>query len=160
MPNLGQLVSEVQSNLQGYTLRQDRITWLATTGGISATDLVIKIGSADNLAKGEANARLNEQLSELTKQFKELQGNVQSGKHQQLEDQGEYKILVAELRETIKQLVLQPVLAGGVVTVLAPLAVMTWGLQTWAVLCLAITLLLAGGGLLLARLPTAASGSH
>ena len=61
---------------------------------------------------------------------------------------------------SIKQLVLQPVLAGGVVTVLAPLAVMTWGLQTWAALCLAITLLLAGGGLLLARLPTAASGSH
>ena len=52
MPNLGQLVSEVQSNLQGYTLRQDRITWLATAGGISATALTIKIGSADNLAKG------------------------------------------------------------------------------------------------------------
>jgi hypothetical protein len=52
MPNLGQLVSEVQSNLQGYTLRQDRITWLATPGGISATDLTIQIGSADNLAKG------------------------------------------------------------------------------------------------------------
>jgi len=61
---------------------------------------------------------------------------------------------------SIKQLVLQPVLAGGVVTVLAPLAVVTWGLQTWAVLCLAITLLLAGGGLLLARLPTAESGSY
>jgi len=61
---------------------------------------------------------------------------------------------------SIKQLVLQPVLAGGVVTVLAPLAVVTWGLQTWAVVCLAITLLLAGGGLLLARLPTAESGGH
>jgi hypothetical protein len=46
------MTSEVQSNLQGYSLRQDRITWLATAGGISATDLTIKIGSADNLAKG------------------------------------------------------------------------------------------------------------
>jgi ESS family glutamate:Na+ symporter len=59
---------------------------------------------------------------------------------------------------SFKQLVLQPLLAGGVVTVLAPLAVVTWGLQTWAALCLAITLLFAGGGLLLARLPTAAKG--
>ena len=52
MPNFGQLVSEVQSNLQGYTLRQDRITNLTNPGGISATDLSIQIGSADNLAKG------------------------------------------------------------------------------------------------------------
>ena len=52
MPNFGQLVSEVQSNLQGYTLRQDRITWLANPSGITATDLTIQIGSADNLAKG------------------------------------------------------------------------------------------------------------
>jgi hypothetical protein len=52
MPTFSQLVNEVQSNLQGYTLRQDRITNLANTGGISATSLSIKIGSADNLAKG------------------------------------------------------------------------------------------------------------
>ena len=52
MPTFSQMTSEVQSNLQGYSLRQDRITWVATSGGISATDLSIKIGSADNLAKG------------------------------------------------------------------------------------------------------------
>jgi len=52
MATFSQLTSEVQSNLQGYSLRQDRITWMATPGGISATDLTIKIGSADNLAKG------------------------------------------------------------------------------------------------------------
>ena len=52
MPTFSQLVNEVQTNLQGYTLRQDRITNLANSGGISATDLSIKIGSADNLAKG------------------------------------------------------------------------------------------------------------
>ena len=52
MATFSQLVSEIQSNLQGYTLRQDRITWVANADGISATDLTIKIGSADNLAKG------------------------------------------------------------------------------------------------------------
>jgi hypothetical protein len=63
----------------------------------------LELVQKDNLEKGQSNARLNQQLSELTAQFKELQGSVQSGKHKQLEDQGEYKILVAELRETIKQ---------------------------------------------------------
>jgi len=52
MATFSQLINEVQTNLQGYTLRQDRITNLANSGGISATDLNIKIGSADNLAKG------------------------------------------------------------------------------------------------------------
>jgi hypothetical protein len=52
MATFSQLINEVQTNLQGYTLRQDRITNLANAGGISATDLSIKIGSADNLAKG------------------------------------------------------------------------------------------------------------
>ena len=52
MPTLSQMVSEVRANLAGYTLRQDRITNLANVGGITATDLNIKIGSADNLAKG------------------------------------------------------------------------------------------------------------
>ena len=52
MPSFSQMTSEVQSNLQGYSLRQDRITWVATAGGITTTDLNIKIGSADNLAKG------------------------------------------------------------------------------------------------------------
>jgi hypothetical protein len=75
----------------------------ATTDDPAALKAKLDLVKADNLAKGEANTRLNDQLSELTKQFKELQNNVQSGKHKQLEDQGEYKILVAELRETIKQ---------------------------------------------------------
>lgn len=52
MATFSQLVNEVQSNLQGYTLRQDRITNLTNSGGITATELAIKIGSADNLAKG------------------------------------------------------------------------------------------------------------
>jgi len=52
MPTFAQLVDEVRANLSGYTLRQDRITNLANVGGINTTDLSIKIGSSDNLAKG------------------------------------------------------------------------------------------------------------
>ena len=47
-----QMVDEVRSNLSGYTLRQDRITNLTNPGGISTSDLAVKIGSSDNLAKG------------------------------------------------------------------------------------------------------------
>ncbi len=42
---------------------------------------------------------------------------------------------------SIKQLLLQPVLAGGVITVAAPLAVAAWGLPIWSELCLALTAL-------------------
>ena len=46
------MVDEVKSNLQGYTLRQDRISYVANSGGISTTSTTIDIGSASNLAKG------------------------------------------------------------------------------------------------------------
>ena len=52
---------------------------------------------------------------------------------------------------SLKQLLLQPFLAGGVVTVVAPLAVADWGLPTWTGFCLALVLLAGGGGLLLAQ---------
>lgn len=52
MPNLNDMVNEVRSNLQGYTLRQDRLTYLANTGGINTTATEIQVGSASNLAKG------------------------------------------------------------------------------------------------------------
>ena len=52
MPSFDQLVDEVKSNLIGYTLRQDRLTYLTNTSGISTTSLAINIGSTDNLAKG------------------------------------------------------------------------------------------------------------
>lgn len=45
---------------------------------------------------------------------------------------------------SIKQLLLQPVLAGGVVTVAAPLALHSWGLPVWTGACLALTLLWSG----------------
>ena len=52
MATLNEMIDEVRSNLAGYTLRQDRITYLANPGGITSTDTGIIIGSADNLAKG------------------------------------------------------------------------------------------------------------
>ena len=45
---------------------------------------------------------------------------------------------------SVKQLLLQPVLAGGVVTVAAPMALHSWGLPVWAGACLALTLLWSG----------------
>lgn len=50
---------------------------------------------------------------------------------------------------SMKQLLLQPVLAGGVVTVAAPLALHSWGLSVWAGVCLALTLLWSTLALLL-----------
>ena len=52
---------------------------------------------------------------------------------------------------SIKQLLLQPLLAGGLITVVAPLAVDRWGLVAWGGLCLAVVLLCGGLGLWLGR---------
>ena len=60
---------------------------------------------------------------------------------------------------SLKQLLLQPFLAGGVITVVAPLAAVSWGLPAWSALCFAVVLLAGGGGLLLARLQPAAGAS-
>ncbi len=51
---------------------------------------------------------------------------------------------------SIKQLILQPLLAGGVITVVAPLAVDSWGLPTWTAFCLALVVLWISLGLWLA----------
>jgi len=52
MPTFNEMIDDVRASLAGYTLRQDRISYLANPGGISSTDTAITIGSADNLAKG------------------------------------------------------------------------------------------------------------
>ena len=52
MPTLAEMIDEVRTNLAGYTLRQDRITYLTNSGGISNTATSITIGSQSNLAKG------------------------------------------------------------------------------------------------------------
>jgi ESS family glutamate:Na+ symporter len=59
---------------------------------------------------------------------------------------------------SIKQLLLQPLVAGGVITVVAPLAVDRWGLPAWTALCLALVVLWVGLALLLARGRSALSG--
>ena len=51
---------------------------------------------------------------------------------------------------SIKQLLLQPLIAGGVITVLAPLAITNLGLPLWGGLCLLLVLLWIGLALLLA----------
>jgi hypothetical protein len=50
MPTLSDLIDEVRTNLQGYTLRQDRITYL--TNAITSAQTAIQVGSQSNLAKG------------------------------------------------------------------------------------------------------------
>ena len=52
MATLKDMVDEVRANLAGYTMRQDRITYLANTSGITTTSASIQIGSSSNLAKG------------------------------------------------------------------------------------------------------------
>jgi hypothetical protein len=52
MPTLDEMVDEVKSNLIGYTLRQDRLTYVTNPGGITTSSSAISIGSSDNLAKG------------------------------------------------------------------------------------------------------------
>jgi len=52
MPTLNELVDEVKANLQGYSLRQDRITYVANAAGLTTTSTQITVGSSSNLAKG------------------------------------------------------------------------------------------------------------
>jgi hypothetical protein len=52
MSTLNEMVDEIKSNLQGYTLRQDRISYVENPAGLTTTSSSITIGSASNLAKG------------------------------------------------------------------------------------------------------------
>jgi hypothetical protein len=52
MATLKDMVDEVRSNLAGYTLRQDRITYLSNASGITTTSASLTIGSSNDLAKG------------------------------------------------------------------------------------------------------------
>jgi len=58
---------------------------------------------------------------------------------------------------SIKQLLLQPFLAGGIITVVAPLAIGGWGLPIWTGLCLALVMVWVGLGLWLGRSHPAAA---
>jgi hypothetical protein len=50
MATLEEMVDEVRSSLAGYTLRQDRITYL--NAAINTTATAMQVGSSSNLAKG------------------------------------------------------------------------------------------------------------
>ena len=50
MATFNEMVDEVRSSLAGYTLKQDRITYLDSA--ITTSSTAIQVGSADNLAKG------------------------------------------------------------------------------------------------------------
>lgn len=50
MATLSDMIDEVRSSLQGYTLRQDRITYL--NSAINTTQTDIQVGNSANLAKG------------------------------------------------------------------------------------------------------------
>jgi hypothetical protein len=52
MATLKDMVDEVRSNLAGYTLRQDRMTYLANTSGITTTSTSVVLGSSSDLARG------------------------------------------------------------------------------------------------------------
>jgi hypothetical protein len=52
MPTLGEMIDEIRANLQGYALRQDRLTYVTNSGGLTTTSNSITVGSANNLAKG------------------------------------------------------------------------------------------------------------
>lgn len=52
MSTFTEIVDEVKAKLSGYTMRQERITYLANSSGINASALAITVGSGDNFAKG------------------------------------------------------------------------------------------------------------
>ena len=47
MSTLNEMVDEVRSNLQGYTLRQDRITYVANSSGLTTTTTQILLKFQD-----------------------------------------------------------------------------------------------------------------
>lgn len=52
MPTLNEMVNEVKSKLIGYTMNQDRVTYVNNSSGITAADLTIQVGDSNNFAKG------------------------------------------------------------------------------------------------------------
>jgi hypothetical protein len=50
MATFNEMVNEVKTNLQGYTLKQDRLTYL--NAAINSVDTSMVVGSSSNLAKG------------------------------------------------------------------------------------------------------------
>jgi hypothetical protein len=52
MPTLDEMIDEVKSKLIGYSLNQDKVTYVNNTSGITATSTSIQVGASNNFAKG------------------------------------------------------------------------------------------------------------
>jgi hypothetical protein len=52
MATLADMIDDVKGKLTGYTMRQDRITYVANASGITTSSTAIQVGSSDNLGKG------------------------------------------------------------------------------------------------------------
>lgn len=66
------------------------------TEDLSVLRKKLELVQQDNLAKGEANRKLNERLGELEKQSRELETRLKTTHQQQRADQGEFKTLWEE----------------------------------------------------------------
>lgn len=52
MPTLNEMIDEVKSKLIGYTMNQDKVTYVDNSSGITAVDTTIELGASNNFAKG------------------------------------------------------------------------------------------------------------
>lgn len=52
MPTLNEMIDEVKSKLIGYTMNQDKVTYVNNASGITAVDTTIELGASNNFAKG------------------------------------------------------------------------------------------------------------
>lgn len=52
MPTLNELIDEVKSKLIGYTMNQDKVTYVNNATGLTATSTTIEVGASNNFAKG------------------------------------------------------------------------------------------------------------
>lgn len=52
MPTLNEMIDEVKSKLIGYTMNQDKVTYVNNATGLTAVSTTIEVGSSNNFAKG------------------------------------------------------------------------------------------------------------
>jgi hypothetical protein len=52
MPTLNEMIDEVKSKLIGYTMNQDKVTYVDNAAGLTATSTSIEVGASNNFAKG------------------------------------------------------------------------------------------------------------
>lgn len=52
MPTLNEMIDEVKSKLIGYTMNQDKVTYVNNSTGLTAISTSIQVGASNNFAKG------------------------------------------------------------------------------------------------------------